>query len=370
MGAERDEDARADPNASGERDVRESVRVRRDSITISQDAETHLAATPPDPALAGPARAVLTSALGLSRGAMLVLVVEVGCEPFGRAILAEAIDLGLHTRTYLVDYVTSRSAPFRARLEGHLAEADGSVMIGTVGGLDAEFRRRVCTLPGKRRHAHMVGLTEAMVRQSLRADWNEVHAVGERLRERLGTVRRIEVDSAPGCVLKIDLDPQHRWHNGSGRLREPGFSNLPGGEVITCPSRVDGAYRADGGIWLADGTAVRAAHVLRFYRGSLVEVEGPDSEVIWKAVDADPQGRRVGQVAFGTNLNVLTPIGAMLQDLKMPGFHLVLGYSCPEQTGATWCSQSMVAALGRRVDALLDGEPVLVRGRYARWVTR
>jgi hypothetical protein len=376
MGAERDEEAtrraseRPTSERSGERPTerRESARVRRESITVSHDAESHLAALPADPSLAVPARAVLESALGLVTGQRVVLVVEVGCETFGRALLAEAVELGLETRTYLLDLATSRSVPFRARLETHLAEADGSVMVGTVGGLDAELRRRVCTLPGKRRHAHMVGITDAMIRQSLRSDWNDVHAVGERLRARLAMAKRIEVDSGPGCVLRVELGDETRWHNGSGRLREPGFSNLPGGEVVTSPARVDGAYRADGGLWLHDGTAIRGSHVLRFHRGSLVEVEGPDAEAVWAAVDSDPNGRRVGQIAFGTNLNVLTPIGAMLQDLKMPGLHLVLGYSCPEHTGATWCASSMVAALGRRLDVVVDGEPVLVRGRYARWV--
>lgn len=364
MGAERDEDTEA--RQSSER--RDSSRVRRDSITVSHDAESHLASMVADPSLSVPARAVLESALGLVTGQRVVLVVEVGCEPFGRALLAEAIGLGLETRTYLLDLATSRSLPFRARLETHLAEADGSVMVGTIGGLDAELRRRVCTTPGKRRHAHMVGINEAMIRQSLRSDWNDVHAVGERLRTRLGSAKRIDVDSGPGCTLRIEVGEGTRWHNGSGRLREPGFSNLPGGEVVTSPAGVDGAYRADGGLWLHDGTAIRGSHVLRFRRGALVEVEGPDAQAIWSAVDSDPNGRRVGQVAFGTNLNVLTPIGAMLQDLKMPGLHLVLGYSCPEHTGASWCASSMVAALGRRLDVSVDGEPVLVRGRYARWL--
>ncbi|MCB9616220.1 MAG: aminopeptidase [Sandaracinus sp.] len=366
MGAEREKEAGADLISSGER---RSQRVRRDSITVSQDAETHLAAYPPDHSLADPARAVLENAIGLSTGQLVVLVVEVGCEAFGRALLAAAVELGLETRTYLVDMSISRSLPFRARLESHLAEADGSVMVGTVGGLDAEFRRRVCTLPGRRRHAHMVGVSEAMMRQSLRSDWSEVHQVGERLRRRLARARRIDVDSGLGCTLRVDLDDAARWHNGSGWLREPGFSNLPGGEVVTCPARAEGAYRADGGVWLHDGTAIRSPHVLRFHRGSLVEVEGPDADSIWRAADADPQGRRLGQVAFGTNLNVLTPIGAMLQDLKMPGLHLVLGYSCPEHTGASWSASSMVAALGRRLDVVVDGEPLLVRGRYARSVS-
>ena len=54
---------------------------------------------------------VLENAIGLSTGQLVVLVVEVGCEAFGRALLAAAVELGLETRTYLVDTV-NRAAPY------------------------------------------------------------------------------------------------------------------------------------------------------------------------------------------------------------------------------------------------------------------
>ncbi|MBX3251666.1 MAG: aminopeptidase [Myxococcales bacterium] len=349
---------------------RPSSRIRRDSITISHVAEARLSEMPSDPALAAAARSVLTKALGLRARQQLVLILESGhLEAFGAALLREAVDLGVETRTYLVDDVIVRSPAFVARLEANLDESDGSVLVGSIAGLCPEFRRRVCTLPGRRRHAHMVGLTEPMLRQSLRADWDEVHTTGERVRARLAEASRLEVRTGPSCTLQVTLDSSHRWHNGSGRLRDPGFSNLPGGEVVSSPGKVEGSFRAEGGVWLPSGELVRAPHRFTFAGGEVAAVEGPCADTIVAAMDAAPNGRRAGQIAFGTNLSVLTPIGAMLQDLKIPGFHMVLGYSCPEHTGASWTSEVMIPILSRRPDVTVDGEPILVRGKYARWVT-
>jgi hypothetical protein len=72
---------------------------------------------------------------------------------------------------------------------------------------------------------------------------------------------------------------------------------------------------------------------------------------------------------MGTNTSILTAVGALLQDLKMPGFHLTLGHSASAETGADWDTMIEVPALVRRPDVHVDGEPVMVRGRYSRAIT-
>ncbi len=358
-----------DFSGKADRASQSSVRPRRDrrsSITISQQAYDHLLRRPLDPSLLDGATNALENALGLKGGERLVLIVETGSEAIGTAFVRGCETLALQTRTYVVGFKESESDGFRARLYEQLDGADASILIGTVGGLSPEFRREVCTRPGRRRHAHMVGVTVEMMRQSMRADWVDVHRLGEQLKRHLLNVQTIEITSGPLDVLRVQTDPRCRWHNGSGLLRKPGFANLPGGEVATSPGIVSGSFRADGGAFLPDGSVLRTPLRLVFERGVLVDVEGHGRERVLDAVDADLDGRRIGQIAFGTNTNVLTPIGAMLQDLKMPGCHLVLGYTCPELTGATWTSTVMVPLVCRRPDVVADGEPLMVRGRYTR----
>ena len=344
---------------------RESERTRRDSITVSVDAEAHLRSLPLDDSLMPGARNAVRDALGLRGEERLLLVVGKTHERIGAALLEAASELKVTTRTYLVDSINSRSEPFMKRLELRMDEADASILVGDPAEMEQSFRKRVCVRPGRRRHAHMIGITEEMMRQSMRVDYAEVHSLGERLRDSVGHARKITVVSGPASRLAIELDPQARWHNGSGWLRKPGFTNLPGGELVTSPASVSGRFHADGGVWLPDGSQLRGL-TFEFREGRVVRVIGRSGERVDEVLNGDENGRRVGQVAFGTNVGVLTPIGAMLQDLKMPGLHLVLGYSCPEQTGATWSSSVIVAVLCRRPDVTVDGEPIMVRGRYAK----
>ncbi|MEM9069553.1 MAG: aminopeptidase [Myxococcota bacterium] len=332
-------------------------------MTVSRSAEAHLLALPPDPSLARGARNALASALRLKAGDSLVLLVERSREAIGASFLREAHDLSLETRTYIVDPKQAQSPAFVNRLAIHLKDAAGSVLVAS-SSLDAEFRRRICIHDDARRHAHMVGVTEAMMRQSMRVDYAEVHALGERLIERLGASRTVHVTTGPRTTLTMELGEQLRWHNGSGVLTAPGFTNLPGGEVFTCPQRVDGAFRADGGVWTPTGRM--HGLTIEVERGRVVR--GPKE--LMEPLENHANGTRIGQIALGTNIGVLTPIGAMLQDLKMPGFHLIIGYSCPELTGATWDSDVMVPVLCRRPDVYLDGEPVMIRGRYSRDLLR
>ena len=121
-------------------------------------------------------------------------------------------------------------------------------------------------------------------------------------------------------------------------------------------------------MWLPDGTKippdVRTKLVLE--RGEVTKIEGPSEicERLGAILDGTASARRVGQVGFGTNTGVVAPIGALLQDLKVPGFHLTLGHTCPEITGAKWDSDVEVPLLTRRATVTIDGEPLLVAGRF------
>src|SRR5690606_9040148 len=96
---------------------------------------------------------------------------------------------------------------------------------------------------------------------------------------------------------------------------------------------------------------------------------GTEPEAFLAQLDAHAEGRRVGQVALGTNIGVVASVGNLLQDLKMPGYHLALGHTCPEHTGASWTSDVEVPLLVRRADVDVEGAPILRNGRYvAPWV--
>ncbi|MCB9594165.1 MAG: aminopeptidase [Sandaracinaceae bacterium] len=313
-------------------------------------------------------RAVLHDCLGAREGEQVLVVYEDGYDDFAAALVmaadevraeVDAVKVGVPLIPNIVE-----------KLERRLEKTDVSVLVSSYA-----FPRDVRTVLtahriDARRHAHMLGVTEAILKQSLRADYQAVHELGEQLARVLESTYEIKVESPAGTDLRVRRDPSCRWHNQSGLQREPGWTNLPAGEVATTPLAVDGVFVCDGGIWLTDGAIIDRAEsrklVLRFEHGALVDAEGPDAvrAQLLADVDAHALGRRVGQVAFGTNVGVLAPIGQHAQDVKLPGVHLVLGYSAPDATGASWNGEGMVTVLQRQESVWLDARQIIQRGRF------
>lgn len=313
-------------------------------------------------------RAVLHDCLATKEGERVLVVFEDGHESFAAALVTaaderradvDAVKVGVPLPPNLVE-----------RLERRLDTSDVSVLVSSVSF--PRDVRVVLTEHGiaHRRHAHMLGVSDPILRQSLRADYRAVHDLGERLCRALERTHEIQVESPAGTKLRARPDPACRWYNQGGLQHAPGWTNLPAGEVVTTPLTVDGVFVCDGGIWLTDGATIDRLEarkvVLRFDRGNLVDVEGPapTRAAILADVDGHTEGRRVGQIAFGTNVGVLAPIGQHAQDVKLPGVHLVLGYSAPDATGASWKGSGMVTVLQRQESVWLDARQVIAKGRY------
>ena len=338
---------------------------------MTLQARERLLAREVDPRLLPGARNVIRACLRVQPGHKVVLVVEASeaIEPLGAAFLIEAEQAGGECFVYLMNETHTASEAVVSRLIDRLEDADASLLVASISGLPRAFRRRLVDAGGaRRRHGHMVDASPAILVQSLRADFEEVQRIGERLLDRLKNAQMIHVVTSTGTDVRFRLDPAHRWHQESGLLSNPGWVNLPAGEVGTCPGSVDGVVVPDATWTTESGELPRAARLrLHFTAGRLTEIETREKDVVdalTAYVDTDVNGRRVGQFGFGTNVAVLTPIGSLLQDQKMPGVHLSLGHPFGALTGANWTSTVEVPLLIRRPDVTIDGRPVMVRGRY------
>jgi leucyl aminopeptidase (aminopeptidase T) len=236
------------------------------------------------------------------------------------------------------------------------------------------------------RHGHMVGVTRASMVAGFSVDPARIAQKSRELVVRLRPDARILVRSGgPGSAkdvtrsaqgteveLVIALAPHCRWVDfgcivGSGKR-----VNLPGGELVTSPESVDGAYVANGTLGDADGAfnrSLQATPITLRIAGSRVKaVECPSDPALARAVTAclarTPNLDRVGLVSFGVNLGLTTPIGDVFSDQKIPGVHLSLGETFPQSTGATWTSKSWMAFTSVEHDADIDKTRVLRRGRY------
>lgn len=330
---------------------------------------------PVDPSIVEGARNAIRTCLGVEAGQRFVLIVESGHEELAAGFLAAADDVGARSEVVVVDARRAASPVFLESTGALLAAADASLFVGSIDGIPASFRHHVIDAGGpRRRHGHMPGVNAAMMQQSMRTDYDDVRALTARLAARFAGEVTLRVRAPRGTDLTVRCDSSAVWYCEDGVLREPGWTNLPAGELLTTPASAEGVLVPDGGAWDAQAQPVRNADRLRilFSAGEVTAIEGgpgSEPEALIAQLDATPNLRRLGQVALGTNVGVVAAVGSVLQDLKMPGFHVSLGHTRPEHTGASWSCPIEIPLLVRRADLDVDGTPVLRNGRFvAPWV--
>jgi leucyl aminopeptidase (aminopeptidase T) len=157
----------------------------------------------------------------------------------------------------------------------------------------------------------------------------------------------------------------------SGIITREKWGNLPGGEIFTCPARVDGRFVVDGvvGDYLCRkyGDLRSAPLTIDLSDGRIVGLACANDELAreFRAyVGTDGNSDRVGEFALGTNTAVRDVIGNILQDEKIPGMHMAFGNPYCRHTGADWESSTHIDCVGREASVWLDERQVMRRGRF------
>ncbi|HEM62148.1 MAG TPA: aminopeptidase, partial [Chloroflexi bacterium] len=163
-----------------------------------------------------------------------------------------------------------------------------------------------------------------------------------------------------------------KWVVCDGLLRPGKSTNLPEGEVFTCP------YDVKEGLIVIDG--ILGDYFSATY--GLLE----DTPVTWEVEDArvskiscaderlraeleeymgqDDNSNRLGEFAIGTNTGVESLVGNMLQDEKYPGVHVAVGEPIPEETGADWTSVVHLDGVLKNVTIDVEGRLIMQDGRF------
>ena len=254
-----------------------------------------------------------------------------------------------------------------------LEQADVSIYAGQPKTGELAFRRAMTAVVDRRRirHAHMVSISRRIMCEAMRADFNEVDALSQRVRDRAARARRITAKSPAGSDLVATFDPEIKWLKTSGIISTQKWGNLPGGEVLTSPARVDGVYVADGvvGDYLCAryGDLRNNPLTIRIENSRIAGLECERADLVeeFRAYTrTDENSDRVGEFAIGTNTAVHQVIGNILQDEKLPTLHLAFGHPYSEHTGAKWSSTTHIDVVGRRFDIWFDETQVMAAGKF------
>jgi aminopeptidase len=326
------------------------------------------------PELMPGARNAVETCLAIQPGEHVALIADRPSERVA-ASLAQALELrGAVCEEFLLENLAPRplgSAPSLVLAALERVDAGILCMQPLEGELGA--RKDIVGVVERRqiRYAHMVGVTPEIMQQGMRADYNLVDRLSERLLQRMHEARSLTVKTEAGTSLVATFDPGLQWVKTSGLISRRYWSNLPAGEVFTTPARVDGTF-------VCDGTA--GDHFCGKY-GDLkmtpLRLEIRDARLVsadcarkdleqefWSYCHTDENSDRVGELAFGTNVSLSDMIGVLLQDEKLPGVHLAFGDPYGSQTHAPWSSRTHVDVLARCCDVWIDDQQVIAKGKY------
>lgn len=193
------------------------------------------------------------------------------------------------------------------------------------------------------------------------AAWRKVRAQQQRMCCFLNKAKEVRFVSKSGTDLTVGVAGR-QWINCDGT------NNFPDGEVFTGPieSATEGivAYSFPA---MSGGREVTDV-VLRFKSGKVIDASASKNEdYLFKMMDQDKGGRRLGEIAIGTNYSIRNYTKNTLFDEKIGGtFHAALGAAYPESGGKNKSALhwDMVCDLRQGGFIEVDGKIIAKNGRF------
>jgi len=320
------------------------------------------------------ARNAIRTCLRVQPVERVAIVTDRETEEIAASLADQVREVGAPCDTFIMEDYGPRPmlelpAPIRAALE----RADVSIYAGQPKEGELAFRRALTQIIDRRqiRHAHMVSISHRIMTEAMRANFDDVDAISTRVLERAMKAKRITAASPGGSKLEATFDPTIKWLKTSGIISTSKWGNLPGGEVLTAPARVDGVYVADGVV--GDYLCARYGDLqnnplsVTIENSRIVDVACKRADLVADFrtyTSTDENSDRVGEFAIGTNIALTDVIGNILQDEKLPTLHIAFGHPYAEHTGAKWRSTTHIDIVGRRFDIFFDDDPIMKAGKF------
>lgn len=304
----------------------------------------------------------------------VTVISDVACQDIGEALVREIEAVGADYAAFVLEDEAARPlVALPDRIAADLERSDVSIFAARVQANELGSRMTMTDIVNRRRmrHAHMVNITPQIMTDGMRADYQVVDRISQRVIDTVRAARTIRATTPAGTDITATLNPAYRWIKTSGLISPEKWGNLPGGEVFTTPGDVTGTFVVDGvvGDWLCDryGLLERTPLTLQIEQSRLVSATCDNAQLrddFWAYTHTDEESDRVGEFAIGTNIELQHVIGHILQDEKFPGVHIAFGNPYGAHTGADWYSSTHIDVVGLRFDIVVDGKPIMADGKF------
>jgi len=346
------------------------------------DAARHLLSLDYPAEFAPGARSAITTCLRIEPAEKVTLISDRVTEPIAAALAAQLAERGCEWNAFVLEDLAPRPlTDMPAEVLADMEASEVSIFAVQVQPNELRSRMQMTDVVNRRhmRHAHMVNITPEIMCQGMRADFNLVDRLSQKVLERARNATRIRATTAAGTDITAEMNPGYKWLKTSGIISPEKWGNLPGGECFTSPGEVNGTFVVDGvvGDWLCAryGLLASAPLTIEIRGNRIVSCSSTNKQLesdFWAYTHTDENSDRVGEFAIGTNLGVERVIGNILQDEKFPGIHIAFGNPYGEHTGAPWRSGTHIDVVGLGFNIWLESgegpnaktEQIMREGRF------
>ena len=331
-------------------------------------------ADPIDPELIPGARNAIRDCLRLQPTERITIITDEETADIAAALQAEVEQVGSNYAVLVLEEFAER--PLTAMPQAILDDLNTSqvsIFCAQTQRGELTSRMQMSEIVNKNhiRHGHMVNISRQIMREGMRADFNAIDSLSQRLVERVRRAKRVTCRTAAGTDYTADLSSNLRWLKTSGIITPEKWGNLPGGEIFTSPFDSNGVFVVDGvvGDYLCQKYGdIQATPLTIEVKDNRIHSLACDNQELLEEFRAytstDENSNRVGEFAVGTNTACTQVIGNILQDEKIPGIHIAFGHPYAEHTGQTWLSRTHIDCVGRDFDIWFDDEQVMAKGKF------
>jgi len=320
------------------------------------------------------ARNAIRVCLNVQPGERVTIVADRDCEDIAASLVAEIEQVGAPYQAFILEDVAERPlGDLPEVIAADMEKSQVSILAVHVQRNELKSRMQLTDIVNRRkmRHGHMVNINRQMMLEGMRADFHKVDRLSSKVIDIVRGAKEVRATTKGGSDFSATLDPNYRWVKTSGLISPDKWGNLPGGEVFTTPGEVNGTLVIDGvvGDFLCEkfGSLAATPLTLRVKANRLVEACSEDKELeddFWKYTHTDENSDRVGEFAIGTNIELKSVIGHILQDEKFPGIHIAFGNPYGVHTGADWFSSTHIDVVATRFDIWVDGRQIMEDGKF------
>jgi leucyl aminopeptidase (aminopeptidase T) len=324
------------------------------------------------------ARNAVTTCLRIAPYEKVTLIADESTVTIAASIVSELDKIGCVWNAFVLEDLADRPlAGMPAEVLADMETSQVSIFAVQVQPNELRSRMQMTDVVNRRqmRHAHMVNITPEVMVEGMRADFNAVDRLSQKVLDKVRAASYVHATTAAGTDIRAELNPNYKWFKTSGIISPEKWGNLPGGECFTAPGEVNGVFVVDGvvGDFLCAryGILRDTPLTIEISRNRITSVVCENKQLekeFWEYTHTDENSDRVGEFAIGTNIGVSRVIGNILQDEKFPGIHIAFGDPYGNHTGAPWKSTTHIDVVGLSFNIWLGGpegeEQIMREGKF------